>query len=126
MEKRPTEIKKLKKGSFCIIDNAPCKVTDISISKPGKHGGAKARLTATGIFDNQRRVIVKPADARIDVPILEKKSAQVIAFVGDNVQLMDTEDYSMAEVEKPSFDIKEGDEVLVWKFGSHIKIMQKK
>ena len=126
MEKKPTEIKTLKDGSFCIIDDIPCRVVDISISKPGKHGGAKARLTAVGIFTDQKKIIVKPADARIDIPIIEKRAAQVVAFSGDIVQIMDMEDYSMSEVNRPEFEIKEGDEVLIWRFGPYVVIKNKK
>ncbi len=128
MEKHPTSLKSLKPGSFVLIDDVPCKVDSIQISKPGKHGGAKARLTAVGIFDNQKRVIVKPADTRIDVPIIEKRSYQVIAIIGDNAQIMDLQDYSMSELPIPDElkPLKEGEEVLVWRFGPHLLIKSKK
>ena len=129
MEKRQTEIKQLKPGGFVIIDDAPCRVDSVQISKPGKHGGAKARLSAVGLFDDQRRIIVKPADSRVDVPVIEKKSMQVIALIGDNVQLMDLQDYSQKEIRVPDElkgQLTEGDEVLVWQFGAYIMIKGKK
>ncbi|MBI2584252.1 MAG: translation initiation factor IF-5A, partial [Candidatus Aenigmarchaeota archaeon] len=43
MEKKPTEIKSLKKGGYVIIDDVPCTVASLDISRPGKHGAAKAR-----------------------------------------------------------------------------------
>jgi translation initiation factor 5A len=125
-EKRQTEIKNLKPNSFVIIEDAPCTVEDVAISKPGKHGGAKARVSAVGIFDGKRRIIVKPADARVDVPIIEKRSAQVLAFIGDRVQIMDLEDFSITEVPKPDFELKEGEEVLVWRYGTNYLIKSKK
>ena len=129
MEKRQTEIKQLKPGGFVIIDEVPCRVDIVQISKPGKHGGAKARLSAVGLFDDQRRIIVKPADSRVDVPVIEKKSMQVIALIGDNVQLMDLQDYSQKEIKIPGElkgQLTEGDEVLVWQFGAYIMIKGKK
>lgn len=125
MEKRAAEIKDLKKGGFIIIDDAPCRVDDIQISKAGKHGAAKARLTAVGIFDGVKRTIVKPGDARIDVPIIEKKSMQVVALMGNHMQLMDLESYEITEVPIPDEfkgRLVEGNEVLVWKFGAHVLI----
>ncbi|MEM5779051.1 MAG: translation initiation factor IF-5A, partial [Candidatus Aenigmatarchaeota archaeon] len=68
-ETKITEIKKCNPGSFVIIENEPSTVVDLKISKTGKHGDAKARLEAIGIFDAQKRVIVKPADEQIKVPI---------------------------------------------------------
>jgi len=127
MEKRPTEIKHLRPGGFCIIDDIPCKVESVDISKPGKHGGAKARLTATGVFDGNRKIIVKPADSRIDVPVVEKRDAQVISITGEYIQVMDLADFSNYDVKKPDdIELNEGDEVLIWRFGSNVLIKQKK
>ena len=129
MEKRIAELKDLKPGSFVLINNAPCRVISLQTSRPGKHGGAKARLIATGLFDLQKRTIVKPADTKVDVPIIEKKPAQVIAIIGDNVQLMDMEDYSMSEVPIPDEfkgQLVEGEEVIVWKYGPLMMIKSKK
>ena len=126
MEKRQTEIKNLRKNGFVLIDDVPCRVDDVSVSRPGKHGGAKARLTATGVFDNQKRTIVKPGDARIDVPVIEKRPAQVLAIIGNNIQLMDLQDFSNFEIKKPDFDVKEGDEILIWRYGNNVQIMGKK
>ena len=50
MEKKPTEIKNLKPGSYVLIDDVPCVVEKIQKSKSGKHGAAKMRVTAISIF----------------------------------------------------------------------------
>lgn len=129
MEKRQTVMKQLRSNGFVLIDGAPCVVEDIQISKAGKHGTAKARLSAKGVFDNQRRIIVKPADAGMDVPIIEKKGMQVVAIAGDNVQLMDMETYEMTETRIPEEfmgRLVEGEEVLVWRWGASLLIKGKK
>ena len=96
-----TTIKNLKKGGFILIDDVPCKVVGVNISKSGKHGAAKARVEGMGLFDGRRRNIIKPADAKVSIPILLKKQGQVLAIVGDKVQLMDMVDYSTFELEIP-------------------------
>lgn len=124
-ETRITEIKKCNPGSFVIIDNEPSIVSDLKISKTGKHGDAKARLEAIGIFDNQKRVIVKPADEQIKVPIIEKINGQVLSIVGDYAQVMDLSSFSTYEVKIPQEfkeKISEGSEVLLWRFGNKIII----
>ena len=71
-------------------------------------------MDAIGIFDNQKRGIVKPVDAKIDVPIIDKRTAQVLALMGSDVQLMDMESYETFEVPIPddlSKDLVEGAEV---------------
>ncbi len=108
------EIKDLKKGSFVTIDGVPCRVDEVSISKSGKHGHAKVRVDAIGLFDGIRKSIVKPADARVDVPMILKKRAQVLAIIGDKAQLMNLEDYSTLELEIPEElkdKLKEGEEI---------------
>ncbi len=87
---------------------------NIQTSSPGKHGAAKARVDAIGIFDNQKRNIVKPVDSKIDIPIIDKRTAQVLALMGSDVQLMDLENYETFEVPIPKElrdDLIEGAEV---------------
>ena len=108
------EIKDLKKGSFVTIDGVPCRVDDVSISKSGKHGHAKVRVDAIGLFDGIRKSIVKPSDARVDTPMILKKKAQVLAIIGNKAQLMNLEDYSTLELDIPEElqgKLKEGEEV---------------
>jgi translation initiation factor 5A len=99
--KELSEIRTLKVNRYIIIDDEPCKIVSISTSKPGKHGEAKARIEATGIFDRQKRSIVKPVKHKVHVPIIDKRSAQVLALMGDNVQLMDLETYETFEMPIP-------------------------
>ncbi|UCG69758.1 MAG: translation initiation factor IF-5A [Thermoplasmata archaeon] len=93
MSKTVAEVRTLKPNRYMIIDDEPCKIVSISTSKPGKHGEAKARIEAFGIFDGQKRSIVKPVKHKVQVPIIDKRSAQVIAVMGSEVQLMDLETY---------------------------------
>ena len=99
--KEQTEIGKLKEGRYVIIDDEPSKILGIATSKPGKHGAAKARIDAMGIFDGVKRSIVQPVSAKIYVPIVERKSGQVISISGNIIQLMDVKDYTMFELTVP-------------------------
>jgi len=79
MSTKPVELGDLKEGSFVIIDNTPCRVVSIEKSKTGKHGSAKARVTAIGLFDGVKRSIVAPTDQKVEVPIIEKKNRTSIS-----------------------------------------------
>ena len=94
-------IKSLKPGRYCVIDGEPCKVLNITTSVPGKHGSAKARLEAVGIFDNKKRSIVKPAHTEIEVPIVDKRVGQVLSISGNTAQLMDMETYETFDAAIP-------------------------
>ncbi|MCD6483095.1 MAG: translation initiation factor IF-5A [Candidatus Aenigmarchaeota archaeon] len=115
MTKKP--IKNLKKGDFVLIDGASCKVESVSTSVSGKHGAAKTRVEAVGLFDKRRRSIVKPADEEVDVPLLLRKKAQVLAIIGDRVQLMDLETYETFELDIPESKkdkLQEGEETIYY------------
>ena len=99
--KEQTEIGKIKEGRYIVIEDEPCKVLGIAMSKPGKHGAAKARIDAVGIFDGVKRSIVQPVSAKTYIPVVERKSGQVISIAGNMVQLMDMKDYSNFEIVMP-------------------------
>jgi translation initiation factor 5A len=99
--KEQTEVGKLKEGRYVVIDEEPCKILGISVSKPGKHGAAKARIDAVGIFDGVKRSIVQPVSAKTYVPIVERKSGQVITIAGTTATLMDMKEYTNFEIEIP-------------------------
>ncbi len=102
MSIKKSEAKGLKPGSYFLIDGEPCKVVSVEKSKPGKHGAAKANIVAIGFFDNRKRNVIMPADRMVDVPLIEKTSATVIADMGETYSLMDSETFETYEVPKPT------------------------
>jgi translation initiation factor 5A len=94
----------LKIGSFVIIDGEPCRVVEISKAKTGKHGSAKATVTAIGLFSKSKKVLVAPVDTQVEVPIIEKRVGRVIADLGDRLQVMDVETFEVFEVSKDTID----------------------
>ena len=102
MSIKKSEAKSLKPGSYFLIEGEPCRVVSIEKSKPGKHGAAKANIVAIGFFDNRKRNVIMPADRMVDVPLIDKTSATVIADMGETYSLMDSETYETYEVPKPT------------------------
>jgi translation initiation factor 5A len=102
MSVKPVEIGELKEGSFVVVEGVPCRVVSSDKSKTGKHGSAKIRIVAIGIFDGIRRNMVAPSSERVDVPIVEKRAAQVISTSPDTIQLMDLSNYETFDVKKPT------------------------
>ncbi len=100
--KELSEVRLLRVNRYVIVDDEPCKIVSISTSKPGKHGESKARIEAIGIFDGQKRSIVHPVKHKVHVPMIDKRTAQVLALIGDStVQLMDLETYETFEMPIP-------------------------
>ncbi len=100
--KELSEVRLLRVNRYVIINDEPCKIASISTSKPGKHGESKARIEAIGVFDGQKRSIVHPVKHKVHVPMIDKRTAQVLALIGDStVQLMDLETYETFEMSIP-------------------------
>ncbi len=128
-EKRFEEVGKLKKGHYIVLEGEANRIVSIEKSKPGKHGSAKARITAIGVFTGKKRSLVSPVNANIEIPIIEKKTCQVIAVTKETVQLMDLQTYETFEVDKPedlSEKLEAGSEVEVWQSLGYRKIMKVK
>ena len=102
MSIKKTIVKSLKPGSYFLIDDEPCRVVSIEKSKPGKHGAAKANITAVGFFDDRKRNVIMPADRMVDVPVIDKRAATVVADMGDSLSLMDSETYVTYDIPKPT------------------------
>ena len=52
---KPADLGSVKVGSYIIINDEPCRIVEYDKSKPGKHGSAKARVVAIGVFDGSLR-----------------------------------------------------------------------
>ena len=116
-EKKSVSVGSLKKGDTIIVDEAPCKVTDIATSRPGKHGHAKVNLMAVGILDGKKRNLVMPGHDKVEAPIIGKKNAQVLSISGNTANVMDTETYETFDLEIPEelkAECVEGAYVLYW------------
>ena len=107
----------LQKGSYVVLEGTACKVVDMQVSRPGKHGHAKVRLTAVGLVDKKKRIAVMPGHDNVEVPIVEKKSAQVLSVQGDMANVMDSETYETFDLKIPEEikgQVAEGSNVLYW------------
>ncbi len=117
MDKKITQVSSLKVGGFVIFDNKACKITDMQISKTGKHGHAKARISAVGIVDGSKIIKVYPGHDKVEVPIIEKEGAQILSIQGDTANVMDSKTYETFDLKIPKElkgTVKEGDQVTYW------------
>ncbi|MAI04631.1 MAG: translation initiation factor IF-5A [Euryarchaeota archaeon] len=89
------EIRTLKVGRYCCVDDKAYKINSISKSKPGKHGSAKARLELVDIFTGSKISHVGSVTDSIHVPLIEKGTAMVTHIEGVEVHAMNMRDHSM-------------------------------
>lgn len=116
-ETKKADAGSMKPGSFMVIDGVASRVVDNQISRPGKHGHAKCRITGVGLLDEKKRVVVMPGHDNVDVPIIGKRTAQVLSITGDTANVMDSETYETFDLKIPSElkgQVTEGCNILYW------------
>jgi translation initiation factor 5A len=128
---KPVSVGSLKVGHHILIENEPCRIVEYEKSKPGKHGSAKARIVAIGVFDGVKRSMVSPVGTKIESPIIEKRGGQVISVSENSVQLMDLETYEVFWAPMPTkVDVREGllsgSEVEYWKVLDRVRVTRVK
>jgi translation initiation factor 5A len=107
------EIRTLKVGRYCCVDDKAYKINSISKSKPGKHGSAKARMELVDIFTGQKISHVGSVTDSINVPLIEKGTAMVTHIDGAEVHAMNMRDHSMMILPlEEGLDIEGGIEIM--------------
>jgi translation initiation factor 5A len=101
MAKEQKQVRELQEGSYVMMEDSPCKINAYSTAKPGKHGSAKARIEGKGVFDNKKRSLSQPVDAKVWVPIIERKGGQVLSVSDGEMQVMDLDTYETFTMRVP-------------------------
>jgi len=123
MARQQTEVRDLDEGSYVMIEDVPCKIDSYSTAKPGKHGSAKARIEARGVFDGQKRSLSQPVDAKVWVPIINRKQGQVIDVRDGEVQVMDLDTYDNFVMKAGGENLSADDEIEFLEYEEQRKIV---
>ena len=128
---KPVDVGSLKIGHYIIIDDEPCRIVEYEKSKPGKHGSAKARIVGISVFTGTKKSLISPVDAKTEVPMIEKKTGQIISIAGNTIQLMDMENYQTFETPMPDDaelrgSLSAGNEVEYWSVLGRNMIVRRK
>ena len=87
-----------KPGTTILVEGEACTVRSNDISKTGKHGASKCRIEAIEIFSGKKKIVAVPGSTRFEVPMIEKKKAQVLSVTNDTASVMDLESYETLDV----------------------------
>ncbi len=133
---KPVDLGSLKIGSYILLPvsdqptGEPCKISEYDTSKPGKHGAAKARIVGVGVFDGQKRPHVGPVSMQVHVPLIDKRTGQIISIIGDIIQIMDSETFETIDItlieEELQGKLANDQNVEYWKVMDRTKIMRVK
>lgn len=87
-----------RQGVVILINGEPCTVKSNDISKTGKHGAAKCRIEAIEIFTGKKKILAVPGHEKFDVPLVEKKKAQILNVNESTASVMDLESYETLDL----------------------------
>lgn len=118
-----------KAGVTILIEGSAYVVKSQDISKTGKHGHAKCRIEAIGIVDGKKKVLVVPGHERFEVPMINKRKAQILNIKGDSVEVMDLENFETFDL-LMNEEVKDGiainDQVEYWIIDEKEKMLKRK
>lgn len=87
-----------KPGTTIMVDGQACTVRSNDISKTGKHGASKCRMECVEIFSGKKKIVAVPGHDRYEVPMVEKRKAQVLSVGETTASVMDLESYETIEM----------------------------
>ena len=123
------EIGELGVGEYIVVNGDPCVITKKTSSSTKNSDPKKEKIYVEGLFDGQKRTMVKNLSEEVTVPEVERKNAQIVAIVRDNAQLMDLSTYETFELSIPlelRGELEEGDEVGYIEALNRKKIVEKR
>jgi translation initiation factor 5A len=95
----------IKKGGYCMLGGCPCKVTEYSTSKAGKHGHAKATIVGTDIFTGKKKEDAFPTSHNCEVPFVSKNEFTLVDIAADGfLTLMNEKGDTKEDVKLPVED----------------------
>ena len=131
---KPVELGSLKIGSYILLPVSdqptgdPCRISEYDTSKPGKHGAAKARIVGVGVFDGQKRPHVGPVSMQVHVPLIDKRTGQIISMTDSQIQVMDSETFETIDIGLIDDEVKgkleQGQDIEYWNVMGRTKIMR--
>ena len=104
----PIRAGEVKKGMTVMLKGMPCKVIEITTSKTGKHGHAKANMTGLDIFTGKKYMDISPTSHNMVKPVVSTKSYTYLDVDDDGfASLMDDggnmkEDVLLPNVNSPN------------------------
>lgn len=98
----PIEAGQIRKGGLIMIKGRPCKVSEVTSSKTGKHGHAKCHFVAFDIFTGKKIEDLVPASHTTYAPFVTKTELQCLEVDDDGyLTLMDNDGVTRADLRLP-------------------------
>lgn len=118
-----------KPGTTILIDGMPYVVKGNDVSKTGKHGSSKCRIEAIGMIDDKKKIVAVPGSEKFEVPMIEKRRAQILSTNEGMASAMDLESFETLDipmVEELKGQLNPEDQVEYYVIDEKLKIIKRK
>lgn len=95
------ESQRLKNGSLVMMKGNPCKVTEVSTAKPGKHGSAKVICKGKDILTGKQYECTFHSGDMVDAPITKRDEYTLLNIDDTTLELLDKNGEMKADVNLP-------------------------
>ena len=96
-----TDTNRLKNGSLVMVKGFPCKVTDNTTAKPGKHGSAKVILKGKDILTSKVYECTFHAGDMVDAPIVKRNEYTLLNIDDNALEMLDSNGEVKSDVNHP-------------------------
>eukprot|EP00944_MAST-04C_sp_MAST-4C-sp1_P009665 g9665.t1 len=101
----PKRAGELKKGMVAFLKEKPCKIIEVTTSKTGKHGHAKANITGIDIFTGKKYIDISPTSHTMYQPVVDTNDWTVTDIDDEGfVTLMDDDGNQKEDLQLPTRD----------------------
>lgn len=101
----PQQCSALRKNGFVVIKGRPCKIVEMSTSKTGKHGHAKAHLVALDLFTGKKLEDLSPSTHNMEVPFVKRSEYQLLDIDDGFLSLMTMDGETKDDVRCPEGEL---------------------
>ena len=99
-----TNTSRLKPGSLVMVKGNPCKVTETTTAKPGKHGSAKVILKGRDVLTAKIYECTFHAGDMVDAPLVKRTEYTLLNIDDDQLSLMTADGEVKEDVNLPEAD----------------------
>ena len=80
----PIKAGQIKKGMFALLNDKPCRILEVTVSKTGKHGHAKCHFTGHDIFTGKKIEGLESSTHNMNAPFVTKFELSVVGKNEEN------------------------------------------
>ena len=99
-----TDSNRLKPGSLVMVKGNPCKVTETTTAKPGKHGSAKVILKGKDLITAKVYECTFHAGDMVDAPIVSRQEYTLLNIDDQVLELLDPSGEVKSDVNLPELE----------------------